>query len=362
MKLLGTSIFVATCFSVCLLLLLAIIETQVLQDSQFGSEQVYDLDNGHGISRTLPTMFDGRTSVKGRHKLQWDTDSVVEEFVRPEWDVGDYMDVFSPGPDCSVKPLLLILVTSAPEHSKRRKAIRNTWARYRNPKTLNNTHLKTVFLVGKSSPFLEEKLEAENKKHKDILFGDYADSYRNLTLKVQHGLSWAAESCRSEFLLKTDDDCFVNTKILVEFLHRYNRQTTNLYVGHKMRSQDVVRNQESKWFVSQEDYPRELYPPYASGTGYLLSSDVVQRATKRTSFHHPFPVEDAYMGVLAEDLGVTLLDTPRFALFSTKWTMCNYLYFFVVHDLTPEQQYVCLRYADESEKVCQKSEELQLWD
>lgn len=361
MKLLGTtSVLVATGFSISLLLLLAVIDTEIFQDDRF--RMSIDLDNGHGISRTLPTL-DDRVAVIGRHKLQWDqgTDA-AEHFMKLEWDVKEYVDVFSQGPDCSVNPLLLLIVTSAPENIKRRTAIRNTWARYRDPKVLNTTHFKTVFLIGKTSPMLNEQIEAESEKHKDILIGNYIDSYRNLTYKVQHGMTWAAESCRSQFVLKTDDDCFVNTKILVEFLMRYNHQTTNLYVGHKMRSQEVVRDPESKWYVSWKDYPRDSYPPYASGIGYLLSFDVVQRVARRTSFHHPFPVEDAYMGVLAEDLGVGLRDTPRFALFSTKWTMCNYLYFFVVHDLTPEQQYVCLRYADESENTCQKSKDLELWE
>nr|XP_054764032.1 beta-1,3-galactosyltransferase 5-like [Lytechinus pictus] len=361
MKLLGTtSVLVATGFSISLLLLLAVIDSQIFQENRLRTS--IDLDSGHGISRTLPTLND-RSSVKGRHKLEWEQDQdTADQFMKPEWDVQKLADVFTAGPDCTVKPLLLLIVTSAPENIKRRTAIRHTWARYRDPKVLNTTHFKTIFLIGKTSSLLNEQIEDESEKHKDILIGDYVDSYRNLTYKVQHGIMWSADSCQSQYLLKTDDDCFVNTKGLVEFLTRHNHQTKNLYVGHKMRSREVVRDPASKWYVSWKDYPRDSYPWYASGTGYLLSSDVVHKIAKRTSYHHPFPVEDAYMGVLAEDLGVGLVDTPRFALFSTKWTMCNYLYFFVVHDLTPEQQYVCLRYADESEKTCQRTKDLELWD
>ena len=362
MKLLGTtSLLVATCFSVSIVLLIATIDTEIFRDGGFSSRTYIDLDSGHGISRTLPTSLDGSTHTrrKFQHKPRFDTK--IDQAVTVEWDVHNYTDVFLPGPDCSTKPYLLIIVTSAPENTKRRTAIRNTWARYRSGHSLDSTHFKTVFLLGKSS-ILTERLQLESEKHKDILFGDYIDSYRNLTLKVQSGIVWAAESCQSKYLLKTDDDCFVNTKVLVEFLQKYNRHTEQLYAGHKLRSQEVVRLTHSKWYVSQSDYPREQYPPYASGTGYLLSSDVVQEIAQRNSYHHPFPVEDAYMGVLAEDMGVDLLDSPRFALFSTKWSLCNYLYFFVIHDLTPEQQYLCLRYSDESDKKCQHPAELQEWE
>ncbi|XP_071500589.1 beta-1,3-galactosyltransferase 5-like [Diadema antillarum] len=362
MKIFGSSSLVfATCFSFFFMILLAVIELNVFSDS-FRTQSV-SLARGHeGFSRTLPTFdVSPNRTAKFRHASLSETGNEAEKLVGTEWSVQNYVDVFSSSPNCAVQPYLLILVTSAPENKKRRQAIRNTWARYRDRNILNETHFKTVFLIGRTFPALRTLLESESEKHKDILFGDYVDSYRNLTLKVQHGMMWAAESCQSRYLLKTDDDCFVNTRVMVEFLEKYNHQTTNLYAGHKLKSRDVLRDPHSKWYVSPSDYQKDLYPPYASGTGYLLSYDVVQRVVSRSPFHHPFPVEDAYMGVLAEDLGVPLLDTTRFALFSTKWTMCNYLYFFVVHDLDPEQQYLCLRYADESAKECRSSEELQKW-
>lgn len=66
--------------------------------------------------------------------------------------------------------------------SQKRQAIRVTWG-----SVLNHSEftVKTIFVIGREH-FNEEneELQKEINLHKDILIGDYIDSYRNNTLKV----------------------------------------------------------------------------------------------------------------------------------------------------------------------------------
>ena len=71
---------------------------------------------------------------------------------------------------------------------------------------------KLVFLLG--YPEIERKQELlleENQKYKDIVQGDFLDTYHNLSYKAIMGNLWVSEFCeQAEFVVKTDDDMFVD--------------------------------------------------------------------------------------------------------------------------------------------------------
>ncbi|KAJ8380527.1 hypothetical protein SKAU_G00013050 [Synaphobranchus kaupii] len=183
-------------------------------------------------------------------------------------------------PFCRREQVVMILVTSAPWNSKQRTAIRETWAKKRH----RSAHpWQVLFLIGqRQEDGISPQILREQRAFGDILVGNYADSYRNLTLKVMHGLKWAAENCEPRFILKTDDDCFVNTDYLPRFLAEFNGKKTGLYAGSLFApgKREVIRDPLSKWYVSRDDFQEEEYPPYASGVGYILSTDVVRRILK----------------------------------------------------------------------------------
>ena len=268
--------------------------------------------------------------------------------------------------------VLVILVTSAPENFQQRKAIRNTWGRRRHVSEALNEKLKgtsqpwrTIFMIGSTSNMsLQVQIQEEARKEGDILLGDFIDSYRNLTVKVQQGLCWALRNCNANYVLKTDDDCFVNTELFSQFLEKHNKHSTKLYAGFSMKSLDVIRNPLNKWHVSRSSYPGRSYPPYASGTGYVVSRDVLQAMVQAAPDVQYFPMEDAYTGVLASTIGVRLRDTSRFVLNNVNWGVCNYLYLLVIHQVTPEQQYLGLMYSEDAldPEKCQQMDEYIDWN
>lgn len=268
---------------------------------------------------------------------------------------------FPPAPRCEPGQLLLILVTSAPGNSEPRQVIRSTWAAREGPAP---PQWQAVFLVGQTADAgAAREIQREQQAFGDLLVGNYLDAYRNLTLKVMHGLKWAAERCRPRYVLKTDDDCFVNTAWLPAFLQEHNRVRAGLYAGSlfSREKRQVIREPSSKWYVSRQDYRPEEYPPYASGIGYLLSLDAAQRLLGAAERVRPIPVEDAYVGILAEEAGIRVQASARFAKHNVHWQVCNYRYLLVIHHLSPREQAAAKRSMLQARRACQDSLEVTRW-
>ncbi|XP_067172550.1 beta-1,3-galactosyltransferase 5-like [Apteryx mantelli] len=265
------------------------------------------------------------------------------------------------GPRCARGQVLLILVTSAPGNVEARHVIRRTWAAQEGRPA---NQWQTVFLVGQAANAeVAQRMQRERQEFGDILVGNYKDTYRNLTLKVMHGLKWASEQCQPYYILKTDDDCFVNTDRLPTFLAELNTVRTGLYVGSlfSREKRQVIREPSSKWYVSRQDYRPDEYPPYASGIGYVLSLDAAEKILEAAQRVRPIPVEDAYVGILAEEAGVRAKASARFAKHNVRWRVCNYRYLMVIHHLSPREQEAARRSMLEARSACRDSLEVTRW-
>ncbi|KAL3869896.1 hypothetical protein ACJMK2_042522 [Sinanodonta woodiana] len=279
--------------------------------------------------------------VNGRNSVyKFVNDTIVK------WTIEEFNDAFTEKPKCFPGSKFIIVITSSPENSERRRAIRRTWCNPRNY-NLPKFSWQCIFLIGLTNHIPSEIIiKNEIKTHGDILKGSYMDSYRNLTIKVMHGLNWVQSFCRSEYVLKTDDDVFVNTQGLHQMISRQSNIGRNLYVGYVYSDPKrlaVVRNTLNKWFVSEEAYPDAHYPPYASGMGYVLSMDVVRKMVDVCKYVQLIPNEDAYVGILADRLGIEPVMSGRFTLSSSGLRVCNYLYLIVIHSVVqPNEQYAML--------------------
>lgn len=288
-----------------------------------------------------------------KNVIQFIEDTVIK------WKLEDLYDVFSSQPNCLHGSKLLIVITSAPENSDRRKAIRNTWC---DPSKFNLTKFswQCVFLVGQPTHLPSEILvDNEINLFSDILKGSYIDSYRNLTHKVMHGLHWASTVCPTNYVLKTDDDVFVNAKLLLDILLT-NTPEKNVYIGlvvNTPKKLEVIRNPLNRWVVSFEEFPHSHYPPYSSGMGYLLSADVISRMVNLSEFVTPFPNEDAYIGVLADKLNIEPSRTGRFTLSGSGLRLCNYMYLIVIHHITSQEQYSMFEKALDAPLKCDKEKD-----
>lgn len=232
--------------------------------------------------------------------------------------------LISPSKVCStakkgspLQPFLMILVLSSYRCRAKfeRLAIRATYGSVAEGNAWPNKEVPEsvglVFLLGKPPTVkARRRLTAESQQYGDVMIGDFTDTYANLTLKVLFGLRWMVEACpHVQYVLKIDDDTFVNIPLLLAFLLQYGED--NAMYGHVYFSSRVFRG--GKWAVPNNVYPLGLYPPYLSGTAYVASMDAVKKVVD-ASVHVPMlPVEDAHVtGILPIVADVRRISTYGF--------------------------------------------------
>ncbi len=193
--------------------------------------------------------------------------------------------------------------------------IRETWG---NKAYHGDSRMEVFFATGLSSnASVKKSLEEESWTYGDILQEDFTDDYKNLTYKAVGSLRWILENCRkTKFVLKADDDAFVNVFSLLKHLRDLDRtgQTTDILLCRLMLKNKIFR--WGKWRITRDIYPYDRYPPYCSGLAFVLSLDVA-RALYEASYRTPVLwVDDAWLtGMVAANAKVKHIRTnPTYSL------------------------------------------------
>ncbi|GFN95310.1 beta-1,3-galactosyltransferase 5-like [Plakobranchus ocellatus] len=119
---------------------------------------------------------------------------------------------------------------------------------------------------------LWDELQAEADAHGDLLFIDMHDSYFNLTLKLMSAFKWVYDHCpTTKFVLKIDTDTFVNIPLLIDVLI-LNKNRLRYSVIGTIYTQERAVHRSSKWAVNTSVYPPPVFPVYASGCNYVIST------------------------------------------------------------------------------------------
>ena len=138
------------------------------------------------------------------------------------------------------------------------------------------------------------------------------ENYYNLTAKKMAAFDYVIKNhIDFNILLKTDDDCFVNIQLILEWLDDVTSKAYNctlnagakngnyLLGGTCSRHGHPIRNSHSKWYVSPKDYPDQFFPPFCFGPGYFLSYDLVKAIASITGDRmENFRLEDVHTGIL----------------------------------------------------------------
>ena len=160
---------------------------------------------------------------------------------------------------------------------------------------------KLVFLLGTTEDqSQQQKVRQEWETYGDIVQGVFHDSYHNLTYKNIFGLLWVSNFCeQAEFVVKTDDDMYVDMYEVFPLTNRYKNHTVwhvsnilyfqlfyfQAFISRKFllcpvfRDLEVIRNSSSKWFVSYEEIDKatQIYPPTCTGWFYILTPTTAAR-------------------------------------------------------------------------------------
>ena len=170
---------------------------------------------------------------------------------------------------------------STPEYKSRERAIADTWG-------ASNSYPGTMVVFvrgiqGHIDTFSSDQFTISSgpvpysfEAKTSTLVVKITDTYRDLILKVLGLLVWANSSHNFRYIMKVDDDTFVDLSRLSAFLQslppskHYRYYAGRLYVGAP------ERNPQSKNYLSRTCYPYSFLPMYAWGNGYILSADLVK--------------------------------------------------------------------------------------
>ncbi|XP_049531389.1 beta-1,3-galactosyltransferase brn [Anopheles darlingi] len=274
--------------------------------------------------------------------------------------------------DRLMAPRLVFIVKSAIEHFDRRAAIRKSWGYERR---FADVKIRTVFMLGRSrivpNRRLQSLVDLEYSTYRDIVQGDFVDEYFNNTIKTMMGFRWAVTYCpRAKFYMFADDDFYVSAKNLLRYVrnpvnypeyleetdealrklarrlaHTTERNGTadqsvsplptgavavakdrtkrqlmqdmelppnvKLFSGFVFRSAPH-RHRSSKWYVSLEEYPWDMWPTYVTAGAFLLSHEALFEMYYVSMYTKHFRFDDIFLGIVAMKAGIEPLHSEEF--------------------------------------------------
>ncbi|CAI5672122.1 beta-1,3-galactosyltransferase 1-like [Oreochromis niloticus] len=209
------------------------------------------------------------------------------------------------------KPFVVLMVPVAPNNRRDRDIIRSTWG---NDRVVQDKVVTLFFLLGlhtgPGAEQVQQQVLQESNKHHDLIQSNFVDCYKNLTIKTMVMLEWLTAHCSgASYAMKIDSDMFLNVHNLVTML--LNAQKTNYMTGLVVRSGTVLRDPHSKWYVPPDIYAPAVYPVYALGLGYIMSLDLPKKLTEGSRHVKALYIEDVYLGLLMQHLGISPTDPPN---------------------------------------------------
>ncbi|XP_070388839.1 beta-1,3-galactosyltransferase 5-like [Dermacentor albipictus] len=260
-----------------------------------------------------------------------------------------------PRPGCP--DFLAIVVCSAVDHFEQRAAVRDTWARDAAARGSS-----VFFIIGfddntPSGMILQERVANESARYGDIIQANFRDTYRNLTLKSMFLLKWAFMYCsRAQFLLKADDDVFVNVDNLVRFLlalRNGKRRTGPFVVSYMRRNRTAERDLAHKNYLPQSVFANDNLPLYASGTAYVMSCDAVRPLFTEALVTPFLYIEDVFItGLVAQKVGVDKIHSECFVCCRMVRNPCEYKTLITAHELKPADMMEAWHYMRDSSTAC----------
>lgn len=217
--------------------------------------------------------------------------------------------VYRPG---KITLFIIILSADQPSRVPTRDRLRKSWLaqlKAAGPWPAASTTWEYGFFIGNDSTAVGSSWDASRT---DLMFGDIVrvdapDDYAHLASKVLASLSWATEYMKSDYVLKVDEDTWVDAPSVAIWL-----QSHAIEYGGEVHDAPVER--EGKWAVPREVLSSSRYPAYVKGGGYIIAASVARRAVHaiQTGMSPLIDnVEDATIGLAMAAIGVrpTKIDT-----------------------------------------------------
>ncbi|KAG2682295.1 hypothetical protein I3760_11G185100 [Carya illinoinensis] len=215
------------------------------------------------------------------------------------------------------KYLMVIGVNTAFSSRKRRDSVRVTWMPRgdKRKKLEEEKGIVVRFVIGHSATsggILDRAIEAEEKKHGDILRLDHVEGYLELSAKTKIYFATAVALWDADFYVKVDDDVHVNIATLGATLARH-RSKPRVYIGcmksGPVLAQKGVRYHEPEYWKFGEEGNK--YFRHATGQLYAISKDLATYISINQHVLHRYANEDVSLGSWFIGLNVDHIDDRR---------------------------------------------------
>ena len=116
-----------------------------------------------------------------------------------------------------------------------------------------------------------------------------------------------------------------------------------LIIGNVASGWTPVRNPQSKYFITEDQYSEASYPPFVTGPSYVVSRSAVNRIFN-AALDHPFlHLEDVFLtGIIAEQCGIPRRLATEFrnnpVRIPARFLGCTLLRTIAVHKVEPFEQ------------------------
>ena len=213
--------------------------------------------------------------------------------------------------------LVLILIHSGIDQKTRRDAIRNTWL---SSSMIGNVSLMYWFVIGGklASDNVRTSILEEQDHHNDLLIlWNVRNNYSELSLRSLHSMTHIANHYQYSYMLKTDDDVFLNTPIILKELKAIY-PLKRLYWGHFSCHNPPM--EDGRWKEKNWHWC-DVYYPYAYGGMYILSHDVVQLIADNANSLQCYSCEDVSLGAWLASYNLYRLNDAR--IFVKHGTHCS---------------------------------------
>ncbi|EEF43152.1 hydroxyproline O-galactosyltransferase GALT3 [Ricinus communis] len=296
------------------------IQANVSQGSAYASVN-FPFSEGNPFTATLWAGSEGfHMTVNGRHETSFTYRENLEPWVINRVKVDGGLDILSAlakglpvsedhdlvvdvellkAPLVRRKRLaMLVGVFSTGNNFERRMALRRSWMQY---EAVRSGDVAVRFFIGlhKNSQ-VNFEMWKEAQAYGDVQLMPFVDYYSLISLKTIAICIMGTKILPAKYIMKTDDDAFVRIDEVLSSLKE--KAANSLLYGLISYDSSPHRDEDSKWYISDKEWPHSSYPPWAHGPGYVISRDIAKFIVQghQVGDLKLFKLEDVAMGIWIE--------------------------------------------------------------
>ena len=196
----------------------------------------------------------------------------------------------------------VVYIHMAPVSVDRRQKLRETWAQ---ADLFKDYPSRLIFFMGDPlNSTIQAIVNSESKQYGDIIQEDFKDHYNNLTFKAIGALKWISQYCNhARYIIKADDDVYVNMFLLLDELHSLISPTTTdtMYCAvWQDGTMGILRDPKvcKKWCIHLEHKElkgKRAYPTYCSGSAFFFTPDLAFKLYNASLYTPYFYIDDVYL-------------------------------------------------------------------